>query len=120
MTRTSSANLLRLRGKATKQFVLRPGQLDFGSVPLGQVRLAGLQAACLSCLSFVGSQALLIIKTKGCMTSVRHQLGCNGLCNKQAVLHLTAFCCLLTTFTIISVCCDAGGASDSQTDQRIP
>ena len=41
MTRTSSANLLRLRGKATKQFVLRPGQLDFGSVRLGQVRLAG-------------------------------------------------------------------------------
>ncbi|KAL0038853.1 hypothetical protein WJX79_010718 [Trebouxia sp. C0005] len=37
MTRTSSANLLRLRGKATKQFVLRPGQLDFGSVRLGQV-----------------------------------------------------------------------------------
>ncbi|DBA96914.1 hypothetical protein WJX82_005465 [Trebouxia sp. C0006] len=36
-TRTSSANLLRLRGKATKQFVLRPGQLDFGSVRLGQV-----------------------------------------------------------------------------------
>ena len=37
MTRTSSANLLRMRGKATKQFVLRPGQLDFGTVPLGQV-----------------------------------------------------------------------------------
>ena len=41
MTRTSSANLLHLRGKATKQFVLRPGQLDFGSVRLGQVSLAG-------------------------------------------------------------------------------
>ncbi len=41
MTRTSSANLSRLRGKATKQFVLRPGQLDFGSVRLGQVSLAG-------------------------------------------------------------------------------
>ncbi len=41
MTRTSSANLLRLRGKATKQFVLRPGQLDFGTVRLGQVRLVG-------------------------------------------------------------------------------
>ena len=41
MTRTSSANLSRLRSKATKQFVLRPGQLDFGSVRLGQVSLAG-------------------------------------------------------------------------------
>lgn len=40
MTRTSSANLLRMRGKATKQFALRPGHLDFGTVPLGQVRHA--------------------------------------------------------------------------------
>ena len=40
MTRTASANLLRMRGKATKQFALRPGHLDFGTVPLGQVRPA--------------------------------------------------------------------------------
>ena len=37
MTRTSSASLLRMRGKATKQFVLKPGHLDFGTVKLGQV-----------------------------------------------------------------------------------
>ena len=36
MTRTSSASLLRLRGKATKQFVLKPGHLDFGTVKVGQ------------------------------------------------------------------------------------
>lgn len=38
MTRTSSASLLRMRGKATKQFVLKPGHLDFGTVKLGQVK----------------------------------------------------------------------------------
>lgn len=37
MTRTSSASLLRMRGKATKQFVLKPGHLDFGTVQLDQV-----------------------------------------------------------------------------------
>ena len=37
VTRTSSANLLRMRGRATKQFVLKPGHLDFGVVKLGQV-----------------------------------------------------------------------------------
>ena len=37
MTRTTSASLLRMRGKATKQFVLRPGHLDFGMVKVGQV-----------------------------------------------------------------------------------
>lgn len=37
MTKTTSASLLRMRGKATKQFVLRPGRLDFGTVKLGQV-----------------------------------------------------------------------------------
>lgn len=39
MTRTSSASLMRMRGKATKQFVLKPGHLDFGIVKLGQVSL---------------------------------------------------------------------------------
>lgn len=39
MTRTSSASLLRMRGKATKQFVLKPGHLDFGIVKIGQVSL---------------------------------------------------------------------------------
>ena len=38
ITRTSSASLLRMRGKATKQFVLKPGHLDFGTVKLGQVK----------------------------------------------------------------------------------
>lgn len=37
MTRTTSASLLRMRGKASKQFVLRPGHLDFGVVKLDQV-----------------------------------------------------------------------------------
>ncbi|KAL3155549.1 Sperm-associated antigen 17 [Trebouxia sp. C0009 RCD-2024] len=37
MSRTTSASLLRMRGKATKQFVLRPGHLDFGIVKLNQV-----------------------------------------------------------------------------------
>ena len=37
LTRTSSANLLRMRGKATKQFVLKPGHLDLGVVKIGQV-----------------------------------------------------------------------------------
>ena len=40
MTRTSSTSLLRMRGKATKQFVLKPGHLDFGIVKLGQVSLS--------------------------------------------------------------------------------
>ena len=39
MTRTSSASLMRMQGKATKQFMLTPGRLDFGSVKLGQVGL---------------------------------------------------------------------------------
>ena len=34
---TSSANLARMQGKATKQFMLTPGHLDFGPVRLGQV-----------------------------------------------------------------------------------
>ena len=39
MTRTSSASLMRMQGKATKQFMLTPGHFDFGSVKLGQVGL---------------------------------------------------------------------------------
>lgn len=34
---TSSASLAGMQGKATKQFMLTPGHLDFGSVRLGQV-----------------------------------------------------------------------------------
>ncbi len=46
LTRTASSNLLRMRGKATKQFVLRPGHLDFGTVRLGQVQPRILRSSC--------------------------------------------------------------------------
>lgn len=45
MTRTSSASLMRMQGKTSKQFMLTPGHLDFGSVKLGQVTLPAMPAA---------------------------------------------------------------------------
>ncbi|KAK9808895.1 hypothetical protein WJX72_005952 [[Myrmecia] bisecta] len=37
LTRTASANMIRLRGKATRQFQLTPSHLHFGTLPLGTV-----------------------------------------------------------------------------------
>lgn len=53
MTRTSSASLLRMRGKATKQFVLKPGHLDFGTVKVGQASFLFFSSAACSNQEYV-------------------------------------------------------------------